>query len=169
MEPMRLTNIGEDIDSTAVMPQLDIRVLSAALEKVDQQRSDVASDIPTEAARATTPEWKLADQVAALKDQLASLQAALRENENRHSRLSKRHETLLQKFEERESVLVDNQLALNQARKKLTALELKLQHHLTEAADLRQVVTASTQQRRQRELFILKQAGEIKRLRNLLP
>jgi chromosome segregation ATPase len=166
---MGMDHTGDDIDATAVMPQLDIRILSAALERVEPPRTDAAVDMPVNVARDATPEWKVADQLAALKDQVASLQAALRENENRHSRLAMRHETLLQKFEERESVLVDNQLALNQARKKLTSLEQQLQLAAVEAADMRQTVTASIQQRRQREQFILKQAGEIKRLRELLP
>jgi chromosome segregation ATPase len=165
---MQLNNTGDDIEATAVLPQLDIRVLSAALERVEHDASEVLADAST-AGDDVTPAWKLADQLAALKDQVASLQAALRETENRNSRLAMRHETLLKKFEERESVLVENQLALNQARKKLTSLEQKLLQHAAEAADMRQLVTASIEQRREREQFILKQASEIKRLREMQP
>jgi arginine deiminase len=83
--------------------------------------------------------------------------------------MTMRHETLLQKFEEREAILMSNQLILNRARKRLTSLEQQLQQSALEMTELRQLVTNSIQQRRQREQFILKQASEITRLRKLLP
>ena len=161
---MRLKNFSEDIDSTAVLPQLDLHVMSAALERVE--RSDVE---PIFATPTTVPEWKIADQLAALQDQITSLQVALRESENRHARLAMRHTTLLQKFEERETAQHHNQLTLNQTRNKVASLEQQLQQATADANDMRHTVTASIQQRRQREQFILKQANEIKRLRELLP
>ena len=45
----------------------------------------------------------------------------------------------------------------------------QLQQSALEMTELRQLVAASIQQRRQREQFILKQANEITRLRKLLP
>jgi chromosome segregation ATPase len=163
MEHMRLEHFGDDIDATAELPQLDIRILSAALERVEHTAAD-----PEHASQDATPEWKVSDQLAALQDQVASLQASLRENENRNSRMTMRHETLLQKFEEREAILMSNQLILNRARKRLTSLEQQLQQSALEMTELRQLVTNSIQQRRQREQFILKQASEITRLRKLL-
>jgi chromosome segregation ATPase len=168
MEHMRVNHVGEDIEATAVLPQLDIRILSASLERVEHTDS-TAAPAAAPNAPAETPEWKVADRLAELQDQVANLQAALHESENRYARLTTRHETLLQKFEERETTLADNQLVLNQARKRLTALEQQLQLVSSDAADMRQLVADSIQQRRQRELFILKQASEIKRLRKLQP
>jgi len=154
---------GEDIEATAVMPQLDIRILSAALERVEH------SDTPAPVVAVASPEWKVSDQLAALQDQVASLQAELQESENRYTRLAMRHETLLQKFEERDAVQTGLQLALNQTRNQVAALEQELQQLNSDAVDLRQSVAMSIKQRRQHEQFILKQADEIKRLRKLIP
>jgi chromosome segregation ATPase len=163
MEHMQLKKFGEDTEATALLPQLDIRILSTALERVE--RSDASAEQP---APNVTPEWKLTDRLAELQDQVASLHAALRESENRHSRLTARHATLLHKFEERETCLADKQHELSQAQDRLITLEQQLQQMSSAASNLNQLMADSTQQRKQHEQFILKQAREIKRLRKLL-
>lgn len=165
---MRLKHIGEDLDATAEMPQLDIRVLSAAFERVEHT-VPASSATGQHAAADAAPEWKVTDQLAGLQDQVASLQGALRESENRYSRLAARHETLLQKFEACEIALTSKQHELGQTQEKLAATEQTMQQLAADAADLQHLVADSISQRRQREQFILKQANEIKRLRKLLP
>jgi chromosome segregation ATPase len=171
---MRLNETGDDIDATAVLPQLDIHILSAALERVEHDavshdKADIHSNNASPVRHEQAPEWKLTDQLAAFQDQVATLQAALRESENRNTRLASRHETLLRKFEERESALADSQVALRQANNRLIELEQQVQLAAADTTEMRQLVTDSIQQRRLREQFILKQASEIKRLRELLP
>lgn len=159
IEYMQLENSSEDIETTAILPQLDLRILSTTLERVE----------PPASTEQAVPEWKLTDRLAELQDQVASLKAALRESENRYSRLTARHSVLLQKFEDRESHVADKQLELNQAQDKLMLLEQRLRRISSDALNLKQLMAASIQQRKQHEQFILKQAGEIKRLRKLLP
>jgi chromosome segregation ATPase len=161
---MRLNHIGEDIEATAVMPQLDLHVMAAALERIEHASIDAVASTPN-----TSAEWKFADQLAELQDQIATLQAAIRESENRYSRLAIRHTSLLQKFEEREAAQLNTRSALNQAHNKVMTLEQQLLQMSADTAEMRQVAAASIQQCRQRELFILKQASEIKRLRDLQP
>ncbi len=157
---MQLDNSNEDIETTAILPQLDLRILSATLERVE----------PTSVEHAATnsaPEWKLTDRLAELQDQVASLKAAFRESENRYSRLTARHAALLQKLEDRERHFAGKQLELTQAQDKLLILEQRLRRISSDTVSLKQLMADSIQQRKQREQFILKQAVEIKRLRKL--
>lgn len=161
---MQLENSNEDIEATAILPRLDLRILSATLERVEHSEASVE-----QAAADSAPDWKLTDRLAELQDQVASLQAAVRESENRYSRLTARHEALRLRLEERERYLTGKQLELNRAQDRLTTLERQLQQLSFTASTLKQLMADSVQQRKQREQFILKQAGEIKRLRRLLP
>jgi hypothetical protein len=122
MEHMRVKHFIEDIDATSVMPQLDIRILSASLERVEHADATV-EPAAAPSAPAETPEWKVADRLAELQDQVANLQAALRESENRYSRLTTRHETLLQKFEAYELAQASKQHELAQTQEKLATTE----------------------------------------------
>jgi chromosome segregation ATPase len=157
-----MEHFGEDIETTAELPQLDIRVLSATLERVEHAESNAKP------AAQNAPEWQVADHLAELQDQVASLQAELREGENRYSRLAARHETLLQKFEKYETSLASKQHELSQTQEQLAKLEQQSRQISTDTVDMKQLVADSIQQLRQREQFILKQANEIKRLRKLL-
>ncbi len=81
---MQLDNSSEDIEATAILPSLDLRILSASLERVEQPTSTEHA-MPNSA-----PEWKLTDRLAELQDQVAGMTAAFRESENRYSRLTAR-------------------------------------------------------------------------------
>lgn len=161
---MQLDNSSEDIETTAILPALDLRILSATLERVEQPNTNAE-----QAATSPAPEWKLTDRLAELQDQVASLKAAFRESENRYSRLTARHAALLQKLEDREHHFAGKQLELTQAQDKLLILEQGLRRISSDTVSLKQLMADSIQQRKQREQFILKQAVEIKRLRKLLP
>jgi chromosome segregation ATPase len=146
---------ADDTDTTAEFPQLDVRIIAAALERVEQSGQNVAEDSPE-----SVPDWKRADRFAGLQDQVARLQAALTENNNSYARLSARHEALLQKLDEREHDFAATQASLN-------AAQQQIEHLLSYSADLKQLINDSVDQRKQRDQFILRQAREIKRLREL--
>lgn len=198
---------SDDLDATKELPQLDLKIISAALERIDGHADETLSI----ASPVSSPDWKLFDQLAELQDQVASLQADLTENENRYSRLSARHETLLQNLHEHETRLAGKQHELNQSLEKLTHLELQQAYSLNETTTLREardkllrdtarrdrdfaahqlaltaaqqqieqlssdaeslkrLLKKSIQQRSERDQFIIKQAREIKRLRELIP
>ncbi len=134
----------DDIDSTAELPALGIRILSNTLQRSEFDNIDTPVSSTTAVTR-HTPDWRMADNVAALQDEMATLRATLAEEQNRHARLLARHQTLLQT---------------------MANMEAQLQDHMDECGRLRQAAILETQQRRQRDLFIVKQAKELKRLRS---
>jgi len=135
---MKANPFAKDVDATTELPQLDIKIISAALERMERP-GQIASDPPAAPpdTHPSVPDWQHADQVAELQDKVASLQAALTASENKYSRLSARHETLLQKLHGREARFTNQQQELTQALAKLTMFERQRSVLLQETTALR--------------------------------
>lgn len=135
----------DDIDSTAELPALGIRILSNTLQRAEFDNIDTSLSANNESiATHSTSDWRMADNLAALQDKVATLKATLIEEQNRYARLEARHNSLLNA---------------------MTDMETQLQNHIDECVRLREAAVLDAQQRRQRDVFIVKQARELKRLR----